>query len=86
MQAVMYGEFCCSSCEYLFADHLPPLYEDMPSCPVCGNATRLHETLARRGTWAFIERPIRRPEGWSIAGAALAAWQLGDVVVALWPF
>lgn len=36
-----YGSFECSECEYEFADDMPPLYEDLPECPLCAGTTRL---------------------------------------------
>lgn len=33
-------------CEFEFADRLPPLYEDLPTCPICGSRVALLELLA----------------------------------------
>jgi hypothetical protein len=32
-----FGLFRCLTCEYEFADRVPPLHEDRPFCPVCGD-------------------------------------------------
>jgi hypothetical protein len=32
-----FGLFRCLTCEYEFADRVPPLYEERPLCPVCSD-------------------------------------------------
>lgn len=69
-----YAEFRCESCEHEFAEGLPPICEDLPRCPLCGDTSRLYVLLEAKqeSRWAAM----------SVGGLLAAvdlAWQL-------WPF
>lgn len=36
-----YGTIVCLNCKHEFADRLPPLYEPLPCCPLCGAYTKM---------------------------------------------
>jgi hypothetical protein len=47
-----YAEFICSDCGEEWADELPPLWEELPTCPTCGAAGQIKEPLTDRRAFA----------------------------------
>lgn len=44
----MFATFCCLACSHIFARRVPPIYEDLPECPMCHAGSQIDSILRYR--------------------------------------